>query len=334
MAIICVIDFTEKNDDFIKHNLGADMILGYYLKMVPYIANMLSPITVFIATVFVTAKLAAHTEVIAMLSSGISFKRIMLPYFLGSIFIGVLIFILIGWFLPVFNKDRVAFERQYIKNEYYFEGRNVHMKIAPETYVYLESYNNQLKVGYQFTLESIKEVDLRSKLKATKIFWNTEKNLWTVENYTIRTFDGENEKIMSGSVLDTIINLSPSDFESTYMLHETFTLPELDNYIKEMKERGAENTTVYEIEKYERYTYPFAILILTIMGVIVSARKSREGTGFQIAFGFLLSFVYIIFVIFSRSIANAGSLSPLMAAWMPNIVFSGIGVVLYKTVPR
>ncbi|HEY8399854.1 MAG TPA: LptF/LptG family permease [Cytophagaceae bacterium] len=335
VLVICVIDFTEKNDDFIKNNVAVSAILGdYYLNFIPYLANMLSPITVFIATVFVTAKMASHTEVIAILSSGISFRRMMVPYIIGSTLIAIATFYLIGWVIPNANKVRVAFENQYVKNAFFFEGRNIHMKIAPTTYIYMESYNNQLQVGYQFTIETIEGTELKSKLKANKITWQQDKGKWLLDKYSVRTFDGMKEELIYGEHLDTTIALSPKDFESTYLLHETFTLPELDNYIRELKERGAENIEIYLTEKYERYTYPFAIIILTIIGVIVSARKTREGSGFQIAFGFLLAFIYIIFVIMSRSVAQVGSIGPLIAAWLPNIIFAGIGAIMYKTVPR
>jgi lipopolysaccharide export system permease protein len=334
VAIICVIDFTEKNDDFINSHAPFNLIVKYYLNFAPYIANMLSPITVFIATVFVTAKMASHTEIIAILNGGISFRRMLLPYLMGSTMIAVFIFILIGWLLPKANKERVAFENVYVKDQYFYEGRNVHLKIAPETYVYMESYNNQINTGYQFTLETIDGKDLISKLKAMRITWMPGKNKWELENYMIRSFKNGKESIQFGVRTDTTINLYPKDFESTYLLHETFTLPELKAYIQELRDKGVESVAVYEIEMYERYTYPFAIIILTVIGVVVSARKTREGAGFQIAFGFLLAFIYIIFVIMSRSIANAGTLSPLMAAWLPNLIFASIGFIMYKTLPR
>jgi lipopolysaccharide export system permease protein len=337
VSVICVIDFTEKNDDFIKTQPPASaIIVDYYLNLFPYWANMLSPITVFIATVFVTAKLAAHTEIIAILSSGVSFRRLMVPYVIGSVLVGLMTFGLIGWVIPNANKTRVAFELQYIKNPFYFSDRNIHIKVAPRTYVYMESYSNQSNVGYQFTMEDIdiNNIKMRRKLSAERVSWQPEKENWKVENYTLRTFDGMDETISHGQSLDTIINLSPKDFSNTYGLNETLTLTELQNFINELRDRGADNVETYLIEKYERFTYPFAIVILTIIGVILSARKVRGGTGGQIALGFALAFVYILFVIVSRSLAQGGGMDPLLATWMPNIIFSFVGLILYKTVPR
>jgi lipopolysaccharide export system permease protein len=337
VSVICVIDFTEKNDDFIKTQPPASaIIVDYYLNLFPYWANMLSPITVFIATVFVTAKLAAHTEIIAILSSGVSFRRLMVPYVIGAALIGLMTFGLIGWVIPNANKTRVAFELKYIKNPFYFSDRNIHIKVAPRTYVYMESYSNQSNVGYQFTMEDIdiNNTKMSRKLSAERVSWQPEKENWKIENYTLRTFNGMNETISHGQSLDTIINLSPKDFSNTYGLNETLTLTELQNFINELRERGADNVETYLIEKYERFTYPFAIVILTIIGVILSARKARGGTGGQIALGFALAFVYILFVIVSRSLAQGGGMDPLMATWMPNTIFSFVGLILYKTVPR
>ncbi|WP_026463008.1 LptF/LptG family permease [Adhaeribacter aquaticus] len=336
VAVICVIDFTEKNDDFIRTGVGfKSIVFDYYLNLIPFYANMLSPITVFIATVFVTAKLASHTEIIAILSSGVSFKRFMVPYLMGASIIGAIIFAMIGWVIPNANKTRVAFEIKYIKNPYTFDQRNIHFKLSPTSYAYLESYNNTANVGYRFTLETIEKNVLKQKLTSETLTWNAEKNKWHMDRYQLRTFNGEKETItIHNTPVDTTLNLLPKDFGSTYRLAETFTLPELNRYIQERLMRGADDVETYLIEKYERFSYPFAIIILTIIGVILSSRKARGGVGFQIALGFILAFIFIIFVIMSRSMAQVGSVPPMLAAWIPSIVFSCIGVVLYKTVPR
>jgi lipopolysaccharide export system permease protein len=335
VLIICVIDFTEKNDDFIKNNVSfKSVMLDYYFNLVPFYANMLSPITVFIATVFVTAKLASHTEIVAILSSGVSFRRLLVPYIVGAALIGGVIFALIGWVIPNANKTRVAFEIKYIKNPFNFDTRNIHLKVGPDRYVYMENYNNTANVGYKFSLEQIDGVSLKSKLSSDMIAWNPEKKKWHIDNYTLRTFNGEKETLSYGGKVDTALNLLPKDFASTFRLAETFTLPELNKFIKDKQERGADDVETYLVEKYERFSYPFAIIVLTIIGVILSARKSRGGVGLQIALGFALAFVFIIFVIMSRSLAQVGDVPPMIASWIPLMVFSVIGAVLYKTVPR
>ncbi len=335
VLIICVVDYTEKVDDFIKRQAPTRAIfLDYYINLVPYWANYISPLMVFIGTVFFTSRIAARTEIVAMLSTGISFGRIMFPYFLGGAVIALYTFAMVGWILPKANKKRNAFEIKYTKDEFYFDGRNVHLKIAPETYAYLESYNNVTKTGNRFTLEMIEGTTLKQKLSADKIVWEPEKEKWSIRNYYIRTINDQGETITTGTEIDTTINLTPRDFESQYKVFETFTLPELENHIELLKSRGSDGLEVFLIEKYTRFTQPFAIFILTAIGVIVSARKSRRGVGWPIAMGFLLAFVYILFFLVSKGIAEAGNINTLFAVWLPNIVFSVIGIVLYKTLPR
>jgi lipopolysaccharide export system permease protein len=335
VTILVVIDFTEKSDDFIKNHLPFSVVFGdYYLNFMPYMANVFSPISVFIATVFVTARMATHTEIIAMLSSGISFKRILVPYVIGSSLLGILIFFMIGWVIPNANKTRISFENQYLHDKFYFEGHNVHMKIGPNSYIYLESYNSTIDVGYQFSLETFEGNELKSKLKSSKIAWNPKSNSWTLDVYSVRSYSGGKEHVVHGHNKDTLIDLSPKDFSNKNMLYETFTLTELNTYIQELKEKGAENIEAYVTEKYKRYAYPFAIVILTVIGVIASSVKSREGPGFSIAFGFLLAIIYILFTLISQSFSNVGSMGPMLAIWLPNIVFTIIGLIMYKRVPK
>lgn len=335
VLIICMIDYTEKVDDFLDKKAPLkEIVIDYYFNLIPYWINYISPLMVFIATVFFTSRIAARTEIIAMLSSGISFGPMLLPYMVGASVLGALTFLQVGWILPLANKIRNNFEKTYVKNEFYFSGRNVHITIAPDVYAYLESYNTSTKTGNKFTMETINGNKLVQKFSAEKIVWQPKKGKWTLQNYQVRTLDSLGEKIKTGAEIDTTINLAPSDFESDYNLFETFTLPELNAYIDLLKSRGADGLEVYLIEKYIRFTQPFAILILTAIGVIVSARKSRKGVGWQIALGFMLAFIYILFFLLSKGVAEAGTINTLVAVWLPNIVFSFIGVILYKTLPR
>lgn len=333
--VICMIDVVEKNDDFIKTKPGFfKIIFVYYANFFPYIANMLSPITVFIATVFMTSRLAARTEIIAILGSGISFFRLLLPYVAGSGLIAVATYFLIGWVIPDANKKRVAFELQYIKDPFHFDGRNTHIKVSPTSYFYIQAYNNETTEGFNCTLEDIANTSLQKKLKAEKISWIPEQSKWRLEKVRMFDFTQTPNRLTSRLALDTALALKPKDFESQYLKYETLNNTELGSFLADLRTRGADNTETYIVEQYLRITYPFSIIILTMIGVILSARKSREGAGFQIAMGFVLAFVYIIFYITSRTIAQAGSMDPLLACWLPNLVFTGIGIALYKSVPR
>jgi lipopolysaccharide export system permease protein len=332
--VVVLIHFTDNNENFIKNELSARQIMGYYVDYIPYVANMISPITVFITVVFMTSRLAQHSEIIAMLSSGVSFMRLMRPYMMGALIIAGVTFYLGGWVIPNGNKDRVAFELAYIKGAYHFTERNIHIKIAPTTLLYLQSYNVGNNVGYKPTLETIDDGVLIDKIEATRMEWQEETEKWRLRNWKKREIDGMNEIFTSGSVLDTTLRIHPKDFASNYSKFETLTMNELYEYLEELRMRGADNIEVYEIEKYVRYTAPFAALILTFIGLGVSARKTRGGAGFQIALGFLLAFVYIIFFIFSRTSAEAGGMAPIVAIWIPNIIFTIIGLIIYRTVPR
>ena len=335
VLIICVIDYTEKIDNFRKTNpTGHQIWFEYYFNLIPYWANYISPLMVFISTVFFTARIAAHTEIVAMLSSGMSFLRIMVPYLMGSVILAIFTFYMVGWVIPRANKERLKFENKYIDENFYFSKRNYHFKVAPTQYAYLESYDVSTQTGKKFTLERIVGNQLQEKLVSNQIVWNEKKKKWTIEGYRIRVINGERETLTTGIKLDTTLNLSPRDFENDKNQYEALTLTQLNDYVELLKLRGADGVETYLLEKYTRFTQPFAIIILTGIGLIVSARKSRQGSGLQIALGFALAFVYLLFFILSKGVAESGKINTILAVWLPNIVFSMVGLVLYKTLPR
>lgn len=344
IAVIVVIDLTEKTDKYVKAGLTGMQIAGYYKDFIPWVANLISPITIFIATVYVCARMAGHTEVIAILASGVSFKRFLLPFFIGASIIAGISFILNGWIIPNSNKSRLAFEVQYLRSKYYFDKRNIHMQVAKNTYLYIQSYNNSAQTGYHFTLEKFDDNRLIEKLTANRIEWDTTKQKWSLKEWKLKKIDAvfdqskvkENipDSLRAGVSLDTALVISPKEFESDYRKYDGMTLGELNDYIHTLKVRGSTGIEVYEVEKYTRYSAPFTIFILVFMGVIVSSRKSRGGTGVQIALGFALSFVFILFFVLFRSFAEAGSMAPQISVWVPNIIFGSIALIMYKYVPR
>jgi len=354
LAVITVIDLTEKMEKYAKAQLSASQIFGYYLDFIPWIGNFVTPITIFIATVYVCARMAGHTEVIAILSSGVSFRRILFPFFMGAFLIASVSFVLNGWVIPNSNKSRLAFEVQYLKNKYYFDKQNIHIQVAKNTYLYMKSYNNSNQTGYQFTLEKFDNNKLIEKLSAKRIEWDTAKQKWRLRDWKLKKIEGifqespspesagfeashvnvSNEITSSGTSLDTALIIHPKEFESDYRKYDGMTLTELSTYIKTLRARGSTGIEVYEVEKYTRYSAPFTIFILVFMGVIVSSRKSRGGTGVQIALGFLLSFIFILFFTLFRTFAENGSAPPEISVWIPNLVFGIISLIMYKYVPR
>ena len=354
LSVVTVIDLTDKMDKFAKADLGALDIIGYYLDYIPWIGSLLTPITIFIAAVYVCSRMAGHTEVIAMLSAGISFRRMLVPYFIGATLIGAISFALNGWIIPNSNKSRLAFEMQYLKTKYYFEKQNIHIQVAHDTYLYMKSYNNNNETGYHFTLEKFDSNRLVQKLTASRVTWDSVKMKWSLHDWTIKKVDGifesprhpeaipafevsqvsAKELVESGTQMDTALVIHPKEFESDYRKYDGLTMNELDEQIRTLRARGSTGIEMYEVEKYTRYTSPVTIFILVFMGVIVSARKSRGGTGPQIALGFALSFVFILFFTLFRTFAENGSMPPEISVWIPNIIFGIISIVMYKYVPR
>ena len=334
VLVIIIIDFTEKIDKFNKAGVNQQEILQYYASFIPFIAGILTPITTFIAVVFITAKMAAKTEIIAILAGGMSFTRLMWPYFVGALVIGMLSFYLNGWIIPNANKFRVNFEVTYLKKPFYFNETDIHFKVGENLYAYLFRYNNRIDRGYKFTLEKFQDNKLHQKLTANTIAWDTSTYKWKLENWQLRTFNGFEELVEEGQKMDTTLTIRPSDFDNNTGLESALTIDELNAHINLLQSRGADDVEIYLIEKYIRYMIPFTTLILTFIGLIVSARKSRGGTGFQIALGFLIAFLFIIFFIFSKALAEKSSVDPLYAIWFPNIFFSFVGLILFKAIPR
>ncbi len=355
LAVITVIDLTDKMDKFAIAGVTSLQIAGYYLDYMYWIGGMITPITIFIATVYVCAQMAGRTEIIAILSSGVSFNRFLAPFFAGAFIVAAASFVLTGWIIPNASKSRLAFELQYLKGKFYYDKRNIHIQVAPEIYLYIQSYNNTANVGYHFTIEKFENKRLIEKLSANRIEWDTTKQKWSLKDYTIRKVDKifqtpnspeavpfettsakaiSRDSLISGASLDTALVITPKEFESDYRKYDGMTLPELEDYIRTLKSRGSSGVETYEVEKYTRYTSPFTIFILVFMGVIVSSRKSRGGTGLQIALGFTLSFIFILFFTLFRTFAEAGSTPPQISVWVPNIIFGFISLILYKYVPR
>jgi lipopolysaccharide export system permease protein len=343
MAIITVIDITEKMDKFAKYNLSGQAILGYYLDFIPWVAGLITPITVFIAIIYVTSRMAGHTEIIAILSSGVSFRRFLFPYLMACVVIGSISFVLNGWVIPQATKSRLAFELQYFNNRYYFDARNIHLQMSPDVYLFIQNYNNVSNTGYQFTLERFENNEMIEKLTADNIRWDSTKQKWKLSfwrlkkvNEVFKSTSATDLSLLqkSGDSMDTTLAISPKDFEAQERSYDGMTMPELNAHIAKLKFRGATGVQMYEVEKQVRYASPFTTFVLVFMGVVVSSRKSRGGTGLQIALGFVLAFIFILFFMLSRTFAEAGEITPLVAAWIPNIVFSTISAVIYYFTPR
>ncbi len=335
VAVLIVIDITEKIENFRNPALTyRRIIMEYYVNFIPSLIIMLSPLMVFIATVFVTSRLATHTEIVAMLSSGMSLWRIMRPYLIGATLIAGFIFVFKGWIIPQADKIRHNFEDNFVRSKFYFKQLNFHTRLSPTLYGYLERYDNTINTGYKFSLERIEGLELKEKLESSRIIWDSLRHKWKLDNFKVRVLEVGKEKISYFPARDTVLSMLPKDFESRHEYHQRLSNTELDAYIKEQKLRGGDGIERFIVEKYERVAYPFCIIILTAMGVILSSRKSRGGTGFQMALGFVLAFVYIALVVVSRGFAEKGGLPAQLAVWLPNILFASLGIFMYFKVPK
>lgn len=335
ISIAVVFDVAEKIDDFMEENAPLyGIVFHYYLNWIPYFANLFSSLFTFIAVIFFTSKMAYNTEIIAILSSGVSFRRLLYPYFISAMVIALLSFFLMSYIIPPANKVRLEFTYEYIKNPYKNEEKNIHRQIEPGVFIYMKGYNTQSMVGYNFSMEKFEDKRLVSKLMSDYIKWDTTKNVWTIRNYYIRDIDSTEETIVSGRSIDTVLAVKPDDFSRFSEFVETMTTPELNEYIEEQLDQGADNIDSLLIEKYQRVAFPFSTFILTIIGVTLSSRKVRGGIGMHIGVGVTLSFSYILFMRFSTMFAVSGSLNPLIAVWTPNIIYAFVSVLLYRIAPK
>ena len=335
ILIVIVFDFSEKIDDFIEKQAPLKEILfTYYLNFIPYFVNLFSPLFTFIAVIFFTSRLATNTEIVAMLSSGISFRRLMVPYLISSLLLGSLSFYLANIIIPPANKKRLEFEAIYVKNPASFRERNIHMQVRPGTFIFLESYNERSGIGWRFSMEKIEEGELVYKMTADNIRWDSINGSWGIENYYVRTIDGMNEELKFGSRRDTVLPFTPRDFIQNLKEMETMNFSELRNYIRNERLKGSENVKFYEVEMYRRAAFPFATLVLTLIGVSLSSRKVRGGIGLHLGAGLAFSFAFILFMQISTTFATKGNLHPLPSVWIPNILFGFVGVYLYMKAPK
>ena len=332
IAIVIIFDISEKINHFVENKAPLKaIILDYYVNWVPYFMNMFSPLFVFITVIFFTSRMAADSEIIAILSCGVSYRRMMRPYIISAALIALLSLSLSLWIIPRANVTRVKFESTYVKHRNPFSTSNVHYQIDTGKFVYVESFGSWNNTAYGFTLEDIEDNKLVSKLTAETAVWDSTSGSWTLNNYFIRDFtEGLEDHVRSGSKIDTVISLTVTDFYRNKNTVETLPIGQLNNLISQQKLRGDSNVMYALIEKHTRYALPFSAFILTIMGASLSSRKRRGGIGLNIGIGIALSFTYILFLRFSQMFVYSGAMIPVVALWLPNVIFGVVAAFLYS----
>ena len=332
ISIAVVFDINEKLDSFLNAPLKA-IVVDYYLNFIPYFANLFSPLFTFIAVIFFTSKLADNSEIIAMLSSGISFRRLMIPYMISAAIIAGVTFYLNSYVIPPANVTRIEFQNKYVKNKKADYASNIQLQVEPGVIAYMSRYDNNTKTGYRFSLEKFEGKILKSRLTAQTVTYDSAYH-WIIKDYMIRNFNGMREELTRGSRLDSIITIEPSDFLISRYDSELMTTSALKTYIDRQKKRGVANIKDFEIEYEKRFAMTAASFILTVIGMSLSSRKVKGGMGVNIGIGLLLSFSYILFSTVSSTFAVSGATSPRIAVWLPNIVYSIIAVYLYRKAPK
>ena len=336
IGLVIIFDVSEKIDDFISNNASLhDIVFYYYVNFVPYFINMFSPLFIFITVIFFTSRMAANSEIIAILSGGVSYHRMMVPYLISALFIALLSLMLNLYVVPKANKTRLEFEATYVKSDNSYKRNDIHYQIAPGMFVYVKSFSSWNNTAYQMTIESLEGNKLVSKLTAETAAWDSASSSWKLRNYVLREYSrGMSDRVTLGPALDTALALTVSDFYRNNKTVQTLTSPELAKLISVQKLRGDGSIIYAQIEQHNRLVLPFSTIILTIMGVCLSSRKRRGGIGWSLVAGIALTFSYILFLRFSQMFVFTGTLSPGVALWLPNVLYAFITALLYKLAPK
>ena len=338
ISIAIVFDINENLSKFTT--LGAPLkaiVFDYYANFVPYFSNLFSPLFVFIAVIFFTSKLAGNSEIIAMLAAGVSFKRLMRPYLLSAALIALVNYYLGSYVIPHGTIVRQDFEAKYKNNKKITSASNVQLMVGPGVIAYIQQYDNNTKSGYGFSLDKFEKKKLVSHMTASTIRYDSiseDRFHWKAQNYKIRTLRGLREEIKSGAVIDTIIHMEPMDLVYSDGQQETLTSDELRQYISKQIERGSTNVVQYEVEYHKRIATSFASFILTVIGVSLSSRKRKGGMGVYLGIGLALSFSYILLQTISSTFAINADTPPIIAAWMPNVLYAIIAYFCYRQAPN
>lgn len=338
ISISIVFDINENLAKFTQYHAPLRaIVVDYYMNFVPYFANLFSPLFVFIAVIFFTSKLAGNSEIISMLAAGVSFKRLMRPYMISAAIISVMTFLLGAYVIPKGTIIRQNFETMYKNKKKNTSAENVQLQVGQGVIAYIQHYDNNTKKGYGFCLDKFEDKKLVSHMTASEVQYDTisdSKYHWKARNWRIRQLRGMKETITSGSIKDTVVMMEPTDLVYSKGQQETFTSPQLKDYINKQIDRGSGNVVQYEVEYHKRIATSFASFILTTIGLSLSSRKRKGGMGLYLGIGLALSFTYIMLQTVSSTFAINADTPPILAAWIPNIIFTIVAYFCYRKAPN
>lgn len=336
ILVVIIFDVSEKVDDFITRKAPLQaIVVDYYLNFIPFFINLFSSLFTFIAVIFFTSKLAARTEIVAILSSGISFRRLLVPYLVSASILAALSIVLSNYVIPITNRGLREFEKRYLHDPKRNINQNIHMQISPGVYVYVENFDAKTNSGKKATIETYRENRLWSKLMADEMAWDSVKNVWTLKTYALRMLPSDTvQSLQTGATLDTAIQLLPADFLVSREDMKVMTAPQLSDFIAKEELKGSSNVSDFLIEKYGRIAFPLSAIVLTVIGVALSSRKLRGGTGMHLGLGIAITFSYILLMQVTSVFSRFGNLSPLIAVWIPNLLFGLLAIYLLAKAPK
>jgi lipopolysaccharide export system permease protein len=330
-----IFDLTEKMDDIIEKEIPiSELLLDYYLNFIPYFANLFTPIFAFISVVFFTSKMANQTEIVAILSGGVSFRRLLRPFMLSAIVVAMFSFVLGSFIIPPANERRLTFEYKYMKFNWNRHFSNLHRQIVPGTFVYLESYTQNTGTGFRFTQEKFKGQKMEYKISADYIRWDSTAQTWSLDNMVYRKFNGKKETIRKEAKLDTMMEFLPRDFALADDDVEMMNFFELNEFIEKEKSKGSEFIDYYILEKHRRMANPVSNIILALIAVPLAGRKVRGGVGLHIGIGIGISFSYVMLMQVSSVFATEGGIDAAIAAWIPNFIYLILALFLLEKAPK
>jgi lipopolysaccharide export system permease protein len=338
--ISVVIDTSEKADDFVKSGMTAwQLVIHYYIGFVPFIMAMIFPLMIFIAVIYFSSKMAGRSEFIAILAGGVRYNRMLRPYFIGSIFLALIFWLASQYWVPKANEIRTDFQAVYVDrnssyNSDYYRTNNFYLRVDPNTYVGFRYYDTSNKTASNFFMQKLKDNKVYYNLRSETIKWDPLKKDWKLSNVIERRIDGLKESVDKKDSLHVNLNVQPRELRRDDYLKDKLTTPELHQFIHMEEVRGSEGLNTFKVELYHRDATPFSVIIMTLMGAIIGTRKIRGGSGLHLAMGIVMAAIFVVMDKFSVTFSTKGHFSPLLAAWLPNIIFTGLAFWLYARTPK
>lgn len=330
-----IIDVSEKVNRMIENKVAFKEILIYYYGFTIYFANLLFPIFLFLSIIWFTSKLANNSEIIAILSSGISFTRFLRPYIVGATLVS-LVTLLMGFFvLPDASEKFWSFKYEYLKkNGEERKTSDIFRQVKPNEYMYVSTYNGSSKTGFDFIYEKFNGNKLEYKLYASRVKYNEKTKDYTLFDYVKRTIGKENDSIEKQEKFIRKFDFEPDDLTPEIYVAETMNIFNLIEFIDRERAKGSSNLDVYLVVLYRKFSIPVSAFILTIIAVSVSAMKRRGGMGINLAIGILVAFSFVFFDKIFGTLAESSSIPPFLAVWFPNFIFGILAVYLLRNARR